>query len=246
VNPLYDGIFFIFSPLLALGLGIAISGTVLTEGSFRFGDYEGSAANLFIGVFIAALGELLVSSIVLLMASLLYVYALRVWEPLEREPKLRGIHSSAPFFIRSAFGWLAIAGVLAIVSTALPLPNGYAGAGRHALTVGFFSIIVFVIAPRVLPAFFNVTRLWSPRLMAVSLTLLSLGCTLRVSSQILAYEQIAAFAWKTLSISAIIEMTAVTLFAANMLMTLTTGSPLENAKAELAARSAAEAATANA
>ena len=36
-------------------------------------------------------------------------------------------------------------------------------------------------------------------------------------------------AWHTLAISAIVEMTAVTLFAANMLMTLTTGSPLEAA-----------------
>jgi uncharacterized protein involved in response to NO len=50
---------------------------------------------------------------------------------------------------------------------------------------------------------------------------------MRVSSQILAYEQIVEIAWKMLPLSAIIELVAVTLFAANMLMTLTTGSPLE-------------------
>ena len=54
VNPVYDGIFFLFSPLLALALGIAISYTSLTRGSLDVGEYEGSAANLFIGIFIAA------------------------------------------------------------------------------------------------------------------------------------------------------------------------------------------------
>ena len=54
VNRLYDGVFFIFSPLLALALGIGIAGTALTKGSFQVGGYEGSAANLFIGMFIAS------------------------------------------------------------------------------------------------------------------------------------------------------------------------------------------------
>ena len=48
-----------------------------------------------------------------------------------------------------------------------------------------------------------------------------------VVSQILAYEGISQFAWKTLPQSAIIEMTAVKLFAFNMLMTFTVDSPLE-------------------
>ena len=182
---------------------------------------------LFIGVAIALLGQLLLSSVVLTIAALLFLYALRVWEPLEREPKLRGIHHWSIFFVRTAFGWLLVAGALAMVSAARPLPNGYAGAGRHALTVGFFAMVVFVIGPRVLPAFFNVRRLWSPRLMATSLTLLSIGCATRVVSQVLAYEGISELAWKTLPLSAVIEMTAVTVFAFNMMMTLTTGSPLE-------------------
>lgn len=181
----------------------------------------------FAGVGVALAGFLLASSIILMVSALAFIHALRVWEPLEKKPTLRGVHPSAPFFIRSAYAWLVVAGVLAIVAAARPLPNGYAGAGRHALTVGFFAIVVFVVGPRVLPAFFNVVRLWSPRLMAVSLTLLSIGCTMRVVSQILAYEHISAFAWKTLPLSAIVEMTAVTLFAFNMVMTLTVDSPLE-------------------
>jgi uncharacterized protein involved in response to NO len=198
---------------------------------------------LFAGVLLALGGQPLFSSILLFIASAGFIYALRLWEPGEREPKLRGVHGSSTFFIRTAYGWLVVAAMLAAVAALLPMPNGYSGAGRHALTVGFFSVVVFVIGPRVLPAFFNVRRLWSPGLMAASLTLLSVGCVMRVSSQILAYEQIVEIAWKMLPLSAVIELVAVTLFAANMLMTLTTGSPLETfleAQRERDAASAAQ------
>ena len=60
-----------------------------------------------------------------------------------------------------------------------------------------------------------------------SLILLNTGCATRVVLQILVYEHITAAAWSALPLSAVIEMMAVTLFAANMLMTLTTGPPLE-------------------
>ena len=57
--------------------------------------------------------------------------------------------------------------------------------------------------------------------MELSLLLVNIGCLLRVNSQILAYEQFSTHAWGTLGFSALIEMTAVTLFAANMVLTLT-------------------------
>jgi len=61
--------------------------------------------------------------------------------------------------------------------------------------------------------------LYSPRLMFVCLLLLNMGCLLRVSSEILAYENYWSPAWKTLPISAICELAAVTVFAVNMLLT---------------------------
>lgn len=182
---------------------------------------------LIAGVGAAMSGALLLASALCLVASLVFALALRMWEPSEREPKLRGVHPSTPFFLRLAYVWLAIAAVLAIISAAQPLPNGWAGASRHALTVGFFAVAVFSIGPRVLPAFFGVKRLWSPRLMATVLVLINVGCTLRVVSQVMAYEGVGALAWKVLPVSAIVEMIAVACFAVNMMMTLTTGSPLE-------------------
>jgi uncharacterized protein involved in response to NO len=186
-----------------------------------------SLALLAAAVVAAMTGALLLSSVVALVASLVFALALRMWEPSAKQPKLRGVHEWTPAFLRIAYSWLAIAAILGIVAAALPLPNGWAGASRHALTVGFFAVAVFAIGPRVLPAFFGVQRLWSTRLMAAVLLLVNIGCTLRVTSQILAYEGISAIAWKVLPLSAVIEMTAVFLFATNMLMTLTTGAPLE-------------------
>lgn len=184
-------------------------------------------AVLFSGVILALAGFLAMSAALLLVATLMFAIALRIFEPSQRDPKVRGVSAATPVLIRIAFGWSVIAAVIAIVSALHRLPNGYAGASRHALTVGFFSATVFTIGPRILPAFFNVRRLWSTGVMSASLILLNIGCVLRVGSQILAYEGISAIAWQTLPLSAVLEMLAVTLFAFNMVMTLTTGSPLE-------------------
>lgn len=61
--------------------------------------------------------------------------------------------------------------------------------------------------------------LWSPKLMLVMLVLLMTGCTLRVTSEIIAYQNYAAWAWNVLPFSALIELTAVTLFAVNLILT---------------------------
>ena len=55
--------------------------------------------------------------------------------------------------------------------------------------------------------------------MLVMLVLLMTGCTLRVASEILAYQNYAAWAWNVLPVSALIELTAVTLFAVNLIIT---------------------------
>lgn len=182
---------------------------------------------MFAACVVAMTGALPVASSMLLAAALTYIVGMRLFEPAAKEAKLKGIHPTTHIFLRIAHGWLLVAGVLGLVASLLPLPNGYAGAGRHAITVGFFSVMVFCIGPRVLPAFFGVVRLFSSRVMFASLLLLNIGCVIRVTSQILAYEHISEIAWSWLPLSAMIEMTAMTLFAVNMVLTLRTGSPLE-------------------
>jgi uncharacterized protein involved in response to NO len=55
--------------------------------------------------------------------------------------------------------------------------------------------------------------------------LLAVGCLLRVSSEVLAYQNFVRSAWSWLPTSAICEMTAVTLFAFNLLTTFAREAP---------------------
>ena len=87
-------------------------------------------------------------------------------------------------------------------------------------TVGFLSTMVFAIGQRVLPAFCGMRLLYSKRLMWASLAILNLGCLLRVASEVPAYEANLRVAWQILPVSAVTELTAVTLFALNLGITL--------------------------
>lgn len=57
--------------------------------------------------------------------------------------------------------------------------------------------------------------------------LLAIGCFARVASEILAYQGIWQHAWKCLPASAVVELTAVTLFALNMIATFLSRPPSE-------------------
>jgi len=69
--------------------------------------------------------------------------------------------------------------------------------------------------------------LFSTRLMFLALLVLAIGCLLRVSSEILAYQEFARAAWSWLPASAVCEMTAVTIFAVNLLATFVRRRPVE-------------------
>ena len=147
--------------------------------------------------------------------------ALNVWRKAQRPAKIEGVHRSFPFFVRSAYAWLLIAAGLWTLAAWADHSGGIWGAARHALTVGFISTMVFAIGQRVLPAFGGMRVLYSPRLMFASLFALACGCALRVASEIPAYEGYSQVAWRLLPYSAAIELLAVTLFAANLLLTFT-------------------------
>jgi hypothetical protein len=147
------------------------------------------------------------------------IFALRVFENSERPPKTIGVHTTFPLFVRIGYLWAVVASLLAIWASMTRIAPGIWGASRHALTVGFFAVMVFCISQRVLPAFSGMKLLFSTRLMFWGLALLTTGCLLRVAAQILAYQNFAPGAWEWLPASAIIELTAVTIFAANLIGT---------------------------
>jgi hypothetical protein len=148
--------------------------------------------------------------------TLLAIAALRIFEPAQKEAKTRGVHSSFPYFIRAAYGWLLISALLGIAAALWDTSGGIWGASRHALTVGFISVMILSVGCRVLPAFAAMRLLWSPRLMFAALALLTGGCALRVSCEVLAYQGYVPWAWSVLPTSAVLELAGLTAFAVNI------------------------------
>jgi hypothetical protein len=165
-------------------------------------------------------GFALLSAALLPVAALLAISALHAFEPAIQPTKINGVHASFPLFVRGAYVWLLVAAALSFAAALADREGGIWGGSRHALTVGFLSTMVFAIGQKILPAFCGGRVLFSKRLMFASLALVNLGCALRVGSEIPAYEGYLRQAWTVLPVSAVVELTAFTLFAANLSISL--------------------------
>lgn len=174
------------------------------------------------GVIAALFGNFLLAVVLIALAAPLAIVALRLFGATRQPAKIKGVHSSFPAFVRASYVWLVVAAGLGIWAAYSADSNGIWGASRHALTVGFISTMVFCVGQRVLPAFSGMRVLFSTRLMFLGLALLNAGCVLRVSSEILAYQHFANWAWSWLPISALLELSAVTIFAINLIASFST------------------------
>jgi len=174
---------------------------------------------VILGVTLAFVGWATLSSVVLLCSALLAAVSLRVFAAGAQPARTQGIHAAFPYFARAAYGWLLLAACLSIWASLADRHGGILGASRHAITVGFIGTMVFAIGPRLLPGFCGAPRLFSKNLMFGALLLLNIGCLLRVASQIPAYENHFGAAWSVLPVSAVVELSAVALFAVNLLAT---------------------------
>jgi hypothetical protein len=175
------------------------------------------------GVLCGVSGSARTAMILLALGAITIVPGLNLTQRPHGPAKVQGIYSSFPVFIRAAYAWLAIAGLMSIWAAFADQYGGIWGASRHALTVGFAATMVFAIGPRILPHFAGVYAIFSKRLMFLGLLMLQLGCTLRVCSEPLAYEGILSFAWKTLPVSGMLELGGVLVFAANLALTFLLG-----------------------
>jgi hypothetical protein len=176
-----------------------------------------------VGVITGLAGLIKLAVLLLAAGAIAGGLALRIAERPHGKAKTQGVHASFPVFARIPYLWLAIAGAMSIWAAFADVHGGIWGASRHALTVGFAATMVFAIGPRILPHFAGIYRIFSTRLMFVCLLLLQMGCTLRVTSEPLAYEGISSDAWKVLPLSGMLELSAVLLFAANLVLTFAFG-----------------------
>ena len=172
-----------------------------------------------VGVLAAMAGWMRSAVLLLLGGIIVAVWALRFLERTQQPAKVKGVHPSFPLFVRLAYFWAIVAAALGIWASLVEGSHGIWGASRHALTVGFLATMVFSVGQRILPAFSGMRLLFSTKLMFLAMLTLTAGCLLRVSSEILAYQGFAHWAWSWLPVSALTEMTAVTLFALNLFAT---------------------------
>ena len=106
------------------------------------------------------------------------------WSPWRRFPR----QDRSAKFVRAAYGWLALSLIMLLAMPAYQAAHGtfshaYGGAVRHAITVGFVSLMIVGISSKVVPTLKGIdmtslTSLWGPFL------LINLGCLLRVTIQI--------------------------------------------------------------
>jgi hypothetical protein len=172
-----------------------------------------------VGLGLILAGHVPSGSFLFVAGAVFSVLGIRIFEASVNGPKIRGVHTSFPFFLRSAYAWLLVAGALSVAAVRWDMSGGIWGASRHALTVGFISVMILCVGQRVLPAFAGMRILWSTKAMFLALLLLTIGCGARVSSEVLAYQGYADWAWHILPLSALLELTALTLFAINMAAT---------------------------
>ena len=175
------------------------------------------------GVLVGVAGWPKPATILFSLSAVAVGFALRFAEQPHGRAKTQGIHPSFPTFIRLAYAWLIVAGLMSVWAAFSDVHGGIWGASRHALTVGFAATMVFAIGPRILPYFTGIQSIFSKRLMLLSLLCLQTGCLLRVSSEPLAYEGLVSFAWKVLPVSGMLELGGVLLFALNLMLTFLLG-----------------------
>jgi len=126
-------------------------------------------------------------------------------------------------YIQLAFGWLLIA-LMAFAALALmegswgkAVAHPIHGAVRHAITVGFLLTLILGVGQRLFPILGHTLLAW-PRLVVPIFLLIAVGNFLRVVSEVATVWWAPAFV--VMPFSSVLELAALSLFAANVVRTI--------------------------
>ena len=152
-------------------------------------------------------GAMWLSWLLLAAGAAVIVWPWRLWRPL---PTNEAQFDRSAKFVRIAYAWLAVSLTMLLLLpvyqavSGIAFSHAYYGAIRHAITVGFISMMIMGFAAKVVPTLNGVdtrglSRLWAP------FVLVNLGCFLRVSTQTLTDWHPAFFA--VIGLSGTLEVT---------------------------------------
>ncbi|MCG3181795.1 MAG: hypothetical protein BIFFINMI_04204 [Phycisphaerae bacterium] len=166
---------------------------------------------------------LLVPWALLLVGAAALLWPWRLWRPLPGSDR-------SGKFVRAAFGWLALSMLMLVLLPAysrlagLPFSHAYYGAVRHAVTVGFVSMMILGMSAKVVPTLNGLDTRQLRQLWAVFI-LLNVGCALRVGFQIVTDFWPTAFA--LVGVSGVLEVTATAVWGVGLWRIMSVGARQE-------------------
>ncbi len=129
-------------------------------------------------------------------------------------------------YVKVAYVWLPVAAAMLLTLaiyeavTGVAVEHAFVGAYRHAVTVGFISMMIMGYASRIIPVFRGV-KLYSVTLSVAAFWLVNVGNVLRVGSEILVGFFQGSF-FPIMGASGSIEVFALALFGYNIFQTMET------------------------
>ncbi|MHC4183100.1 MAG: DUF542 domain-containing protein, partial [Planctomycetota bacterium] len=158
---------------------------------------------------------------------LLFLYNLNILTKPEVDFSGMEIEKSYEKFVWAGILWLIFAEAAMLIFTfseaaGTPVSHALIGAYRHAVTVGFISMLIFGYASRIIPISQGI-KLHSYTLLTKIFILINVGCAIRVIFQPLAVHSGSAPAFLLMGISGFIESLAILLFGINIWKTITEG-----------------------
>ena len=172
------------------------------------------------------------AALVLLLVALGTPRQYRLFGPIPESERDRGVK-----FIRAAYVWFIVAmAMLALVpvynlliyqpltGATVPFSHAFFGAYRHALTVGFITMMIVGVSSKVVPTLSGVDVRSAPALWP-TFWLLNIGNALRITTEIATDFTAAAFA--VMGLSGFIEVAGLTLWGYELMRNMRVGKRLE-------------------
>ena len=168
------------------------------------------------------------SACVELLSILLFLYNLNILTKPEVDFSGMEIEKSYEKFVWAGILWLIVAEIGMIIFAVqesfagVPVSHAIIGSYRHAVTVGFITMMIFGFASRIIPISQGV-KLHCYSSLTISFILINTGSFLRVVFQPIAVHTGSVPSYLIMGISGLIESVAILLFGINIWRTLSDG-----------------------
>lgn len=202
------------------GFGIRLLPGLLNIGRLRPGLFAVSLVAHNLGLALVLLGHepwSFAGAVLMLAAAAAHLVGLDALRSKPSRP-IYGVDLRGNVLVRVAWFWLICGlGMICVQEWFVGLPHAFAGAWRHALTVGFVTTMILGVGQRILPVFMK-QPLASPPLMMAAAWLIMVGNAGRVGLELATMTE-WPWTFRLMGLTGPLELSALILFAANLAMT---------------------------